>query len=321
MWIPRAIVDRALLSALFCVATPAAAAIAPRWSQYSRGSGDIASVASRSGDSEAAQGDFGATRQAISAQFVGRARFLLQNTYGVLTSPVRWGGRDRQRFSLLTATVVSVGFADQPIRILSQRNRTRTVDHVVEAVEPLGAGYAVGALGGGFFMAGAMLADSQATAVAWDGLASMLIASQIITPALKEAVGRYRPFQSLDADKFDPFSGHSSFPSGHATRAFSVASVIAAHYDPLWVKATAYGLTGMVAFARVNRNVHFASDVVAGSLIGTTVGRAVVHRGQRRETETASRPRITSWFFSDGSGVIVTMPLYQAAEKGQSMSF
>ena len=240
--------------------------------------------------------------------YVNRARFLLQNTWNTLSSPARWEWRDWRTFSLGALGVGTVALADGPIRDFAQRNRTRTKDKIVEAIEPFGAEYAFGVLGG-FFVAGVVLDNSQATTVAWDGVASMLIASQIITPALKEACGRYRPFQSEDAHTFDPFSGHSSFPSGHATRAFSVASVIATHYDPLWVKATAYGVAGVVALARVNRNVHFASDVVAGGLIGTSVGRAVVHFGQRRQTATLPRLLITPLRVRDGYGIAVTIPL------------
>ncbi len=48
------------------------------------------------------------------------------------------------------------------------------------------------------------------------------------------------------------------------------------------VPALAYAAATVVAFDRVNDRVHFASDVVAGALVGTVTGRFLVarHRGQ-----------------------------------------
>ncbi|MDQ2970573.1 MAG: phosphatase PAP2 family protein, partial [Acidobacteriota bacterium] len=40
----------------------------------------------------------------------------------------------------------------------------------------------------------------------------------------------------------------------------------------------AYSLASGVAFARMNDRAHFASDVVAGAIIGTAIGHSVVHR-------------------------------------------
>ena len=118
-----------------------------------------------------------------------------------------------------------------------------------------------------------------------------LISGVIVTPVLKFAVGRKRP---RDTDKtFDVklFSGASSFPSGHATEAFAVASVIATRYDSGWVKGVAYGSAALVGFARVHHQAHFLSDITAGALIGTAVGRAVVHRNAE-DAEERRRLRV-----------------------------
>ena len=117
--------------------------------------------------------------------------------------------------------------------------------------------------------------DPRANAVAIDGLTSSLIASGIITPVLKYSVGRERPVNTDRTFKFKPFGGGASFPSGHTTQAFAVASVIAADYSETWVKIVAYGCASLVGAARIEQNAHFTSDVVAGAIIGTLVGRSV----------------------------------------------
>ena len=70
----------------------------------------------------------------------------------------------------------------------------------------------------------------------------------------------------------------SSFPSGHASQAFAVATAIAENYPVWWVQTLCYGGAGLVGYARIEQNDHYASDVVAGSLLGWAVARAVVHR-------------------------------------------
>ena len=86
---------------------------------------------------------------------------------------------------------------------------------------------------------------------------------------------------------FRSFSGDDSFPSGHTTQAFAVASVIAEHYDPLWIKIASYGVAVMVGYARMEENAHFASDVLAGAIIGTVVGRSVVHFNHDKRYEVS----------------------------------
>src|SRR5262249_31293111 len=67
-----------------------------------------------------------------------------------------------------------------------------------------------------------------------------------------------------------------SFPSGHATGAFAFASVIASHYDSIWVDVTSYGIAGLVGAARIEQDAHWTSDVVAGALIGGLIGHHLV---------------------------------------------
>ena len=49
-----------------------------------------------------------------------------------------------------------------------------------------------------------------------------------------------------------------------------------------WIKGISYGTAVLVGFARVHHQAHFLSDVTAGALIGTAVGRSVVHRNAGR---------------------------------------
>ena len=65
-----------------------------------------------------------------------------------------------------------------------------------------------------------------------------------------------------------------SFPSGHATSVFAVATALAAFYPRLtWLL---YVPAGAIALGRVYLERHYASDVMAGAMIGVLVASAVV---------------------------------------------
>ncbi|MGQ0434157.1 MAG: phosphatase PAP2 family protein [Microthrixaceae bacterium] len=66
----------------------------------------------------------------------------------------------------------------------------------------------------------------------------------------------------------------SSFPSGHASAAFTAAGVLA-QGDPLW--PVYYGVAVVVASSRVYVRIHHASDVVVGAALGIGIATAARH--------------------------------------------
>lgn len=195
----------------------------------------------------------------------------------ILASPGHWDRRDWLLAGGLTSLVAASSALDDQIRVESQENRTRSLNAAARNVQRFGAegSFVVIGLLEGY---GWLAKDARARAVAMDSLTASIIAAGLVTPALKWSIGRVRPNHASRVFEFRPFSGNQSFPSGHSTQAFAVASVIAAHYDQWWVKGLSYGVAGLVGYSRIEQNAHFASDVVAGAIIGTIVGRAVVHR-------------------------------------------
>lgn len=207
---------------------------------------------------------------------------LLDDIKHVITAPSRWEKPEWQNFGLATLAIIgTAAIIDRPLR--DEMRRQSGNGRFMRDVERFGAGYSLGVLGG-FYLAGAAGNNDRALAVAQDGLAASLVASGIITPVLKYATGRSRPRETPDIAHFRPFSGAASFPSGHATQAFAVASVITAHYDETWVKCSSYTVAGLVGVARSYHDAHFASDVLAGALIGTLVGQSVVASNQPRRS-------------------------------------
>lgn len=201
---------------------------------------------------------------------------LVRDVGYVFGAPLRWDVDDWQSFTVRAMTIMGTSaLLDDPVRDFAQRNRGDVSDWVADRFDRFGMNYPTWIIGG-FFAAGLILNDNTAKMVALDGLAANLIATNLITPALKDVFGRHRPFMGSGKHEFEPFSGHDSFPSGHSIKAFVNAGVIAAHYEQWWVKAIAYGVAGLVAFARVNYDVHYLSDVLAGAAIGIAIGEGIV---------------------------------------------
>ncbi|HME44204.1 MAG TPA: phosphatase PAP2 family protein [Syntrophorhabdales bacterium] len=224
----------------------------------------------------------GTTESLFSLDF---PKLLLRDTWYVLTSPVHWDAHDWLTFSVATLGVGAVAFLDHPIQTQVQRNQNSSTNNLADDIRCFGGACSFGVLGL-FYAGGAYFHDDVAKAVAIDGGAASLVASGIIAPTLKWAVGRARPDAGLGNHYFTPFSGsNESFPSGETTQAFAVASVIAAHYDELWVKVSSYGIASLVGMARIYENGHWTSDALAGALIGTAVGTAIVHFNEKRRKD------------------------------------
>jgi undecaprenyl-diphosphatase len=118
------------------------------------------------------------------------------------------------------------------------------------------------------------------------GMAAVGVTSATANALVKPLLRRRRPLRvgaGLRHPVRMPTSG--SFPSGHTASAFAFASAVGAELPalavPLRLVATA------VAWSRVQSGVHFLGDVVAGALLGATIGSwthrlAARHRGAGR---------------------------------------
>ncbi len=103
-----------------------------------------------------------------------------------------------------------------------------------------------------------------------------LIIGQSITDYLKFEFGRLRP----RAAGGDPYQFHTetgtSFVSGHSSGAFSAATVLAHVYKDTAIPYLAYGVAGVVAYARVHEMGHYASDVFYGAIIGVLAAKLAI---------------------------------------------
>jgi hypothetical protein len=223
---------------------------------------------------------------------------LLEDIQEVITAPVRWQTDDWKNLGWASLAIVgTAAFIDAPLR---DEMRRQPKGNSLMRIEQLGAEYSIVVLGS-FYLAGSLADNDKAVTVAQDGLTASIIASGLITPAIKIVAGRSRPFEDTGTTDFNSLgadSPNSSFPSGHTTEAFALASVISAHYEEFWIKASVYTVAGLVGVARTYHDAHFASDVVAGALIGNWVGlKVVAHNQAKRRKNVILLPDVAQDYF------------------------
>lgn len=150
---------------------------------------------------------------------------------------------------------------------------------------------------GGFYVAGALTGSVTARRVGVLALEAKL-ANDLVTRSFKHAIGRERPGStSSDGDEFKPFGSADSFPSGHTSSAFALATVVADNYESKWVKFASYGLAMAVGLGRINQGAHWASDVAGGALVGIGVGKLISGLERRKGWSRA--------LYFEGNGVSV----------------
>jgi membrane-associated phospholipid phosphatase len=132
----------------------------------------------------------------------------------------------------------------------------------------------------GLFVAGRFAHDGRFRAFSYDA-GQAVVVNGVYTGILKKAAQRQRP----DA------SDSLSFPSGHSSTAFALATVADRHYG--WkVAVPSYVAASAIALSRISNNKHHLTDVVAGATIGIICGRTVV----RTNGEPVGRQRQLSLF-------------------------
>lgn len=115
----------------------------------------------------------------------------------------------------------------------------------------------------GIFTAGRFAGGLRFRAMTYDMLDAAVV-NFTWTELIKVSVGRERP-NGQD---------NQSFPSGHTSNAFAVATVAQQHYG--WkIGVPAYGLAGLMGISRIHQDKHWLSDVVAGATLGYISGRTV----------------------------------------------
>lgn len=214
---------------------------------------------------------------------------------GVARFPLRMQQRHYLRvlgFTGLTATLVSS--LDAPIhRYASGGINDSPTSPVPHAMAGLGRVYdQIGPsnfiLGtAGAFAVGGLIAENNKHVRTSIRIVEAVALTKLITGALKTTLGRSRPFTGEaphDAELLEfEENGHAqrSMPSGHTSKVFAAASVIAHQYDSWWVKIPVYATATSAGIQRIESGKHWLSDVVVGAALGYLLGEALANQDRR----------------------------------------
>lgn len=135
---------------------------------------------------------------------------------------------------------------------------------VTNSINPISLGLPVG-----LFIGGKVSKNKE---MVWNSLelASATAINSLLTTTVKLSVHRERPFITYPNDITKYSAGGSySFPSGHTSMAFCTATSISLMYPKWYIIVPAYLWAGSVGYSRMYLGVHYPSDVLAGTLLGT----------------------------------------------------
>lgn len=94
-------------------------------------------------------------------------------------------------------------------------------------------------------------------------------ATMLIAEGLKESVRRKRPYEQYPDDIIPrKKSPGFSFPSGHTSVAFATATALTLSTKKWYVGVPAFAYAGLVGYSRMRLGAHYASDVLAGIVVG-----------------------------------------------------
>lgn len=161
-------------------------------------------------------------------------------------------------------------------------------------VSQIGAPYTLGGMALTMYLVSKATGDKKARETGFLG-AEAIAHSQLITLGMKEIFQRDRPliFKEKNEGGIAFFRGGNSFPSGHSSGSFALATVFAYEYGPdhHWVPYVSYGLASVVSISRLSAQKHWLSDIFVGGSMGFLVGRYVYrhHHDPRLDGRPATR--------------------------------
>lgn len=160
----------------------------------------------------------------------------------------------------------------------------------------------------GIFGISLLTDDAKFQDAAFTSLQSVVY-SGVTMYALKYTFGRFRPEEGFGARQFDMFSSNTSFPSGHTSTAFALVTPWALYYD----SPASYALMALpvgTAIARIAKDRHWPTDVLAGAAIGFMTAKFLTERHQQASAgEPAPRIEITPGIGPGAVGVNLRVKL------------
>jgi membrane-associated phospholipid phosphatase len=172
--------------------------------------------------------------------------------------------------------VAALSVLDEPVQRWAQRNRSKATNDISSVFRKEGEPIFYGGVSLGTLAFGVATRNRDIQR-AGGRMAAAVLFSGLTSEGIKRLVGRSRPNERVGAFEFHPFTSlrdsaglttRSSFPSGHTTAAFAIATSLSDDIDEPLVSVALYTFAIGTAYSRVNDNRHWLSDTALGAALG-----------------------------------------------------
>ena len=204
------------------------------------------------------------------------------------SAPARFSGRDWIIAGGTVAGTIGVIAIDGKLRSSFMRGTEDDIPHSFwEIPTYYGDWRYAGLFSAGLYSVGLFSGEKDIRVTGRLVLESLVLSGSVLL-ALRYMTGRSSPGPNADPWDFRGFqwdAGRQSFPSGHATVAFALSTVLAEQIDNTVARIGLYGMASLTAYARVRFDQHWTSDVLVGAALGIAAGLHVVSRERERELQ------------------------------------
>jgi membrane-associated phospholipid phosphatase len=201
-------------------------------------------------------------------------------------TPGRWRSRDWLRLGIVIGATAAIMTLDQPIMTATQSPPQHYYYSVpVVGGRLYGEWYTIGTLTAMFAGYGILAKDTAAKKIAIE-LFQAGVYAELVTEITKVGIGRARPYKNEGPFTYRPFTfintAFQSSPSGHATAAMALSTVMFRHSHSTVLKILSFVPAAFTLYSRVYQNYHWASDEFLGSAVGFATGNWVVNLHEKR---------------------------------------
>ncbi len=171
-------------------------------------------------------------------------------------------------FVMVLIALISIKTKAQEIEWLKAINgaRSKTGDVIMNgftnSVYPVSAIVPLGQL-----IYGYKQHDEKTIANAWETVGGIGL-NAVLTLGLKYGINRERPYNTYTYINPYQHLNDPSFPSGHTSYSFCVATSLSIEYPKWYIVLPSYLWAGTVGYSRMYLGMHYPSDVLGGAIVG-----------------------------------------------------
>ena len=214
------------------------------------------------------------------------SKFLLEDAWYLISSPSRLNRRSSIQLGAFLIALGTVYAYDQEILDACQRSKDGSVyGSIIDTglfFEPAGLTRKTSPFFLAGYAAGYLLKRERLQEMSLQLLEGIMFEGYFRTRVLWKVTGRSRPRDGRGPRHFE-FNKGTSFPSGHTSNMFQLATVLSHHIDHWAFTVASYSIAATVSLQRIDERAHWPSDVLFGAVWGTAIARTIIRLHERRK--------------------------------------